>query len=88
MLAFTIPLPLFPRIIEWYTKVCYRTQYVKLYMCSYCEQREGSDPSGFLSQTLGFITAVRSTLFTGAAKNPQKWDVVLLGESINVHPEQ
>ncbi|KAK7695925.1 hypothetical protein QCA50_000564 [Cerrena zonata] len=61
LFAFTIPLPLFPRIIEWYTK------------------REGSDPSGFLSQTLGFITAVRSTLFTGAAKNPQKWDVVLLG---------
>ena len=22
LFAFTIPLPLFPRIIEWYTKVC------------------------------------------------------------------
>lgn len=42
-------------------------------------QREGSVPNGFLSQTLGLVTTLRSTFYQGAASNPQKWDVVLLG---------
>ncbi|KLO18093.1 MFS, DHA1 sub-family [Schizopora paradoxa] len=60
LFAFTIPLPLFPRIIEWYTK------------------REASDPYGFLSRTLAFVSGVRG-LFYKSAQNSQKWDVVLLG---------
>ncbi|KAH9844234.1 MFS general substrate transporter [Rhodofomes roseus] len=60
LFAFTIPLPLFPRIIEWYTK------------------RESSDPSGFLSRTLYFVSSVRGLLYKPTA-NPQRWDVVLLG---------
>ncbi|KAH9938219.1 MFS general substrate transporter [Fomitopsis serialis] len=61
LFAFTIPLPLFPRIIEWYTK------------------RESSDPSGFLPRTLYFVSAVRGLLYKPTS-NPQRWDVVLLGE--------
>ncbi|EIM88313.1 MFS DHA1 sub-family [Stereum hirsutum FP-91666 SS1] len=61
LFAFTIPLPLFPRIIEWYT------------------QRESSDPTGFLSRTLGFVSAIRGYFFAKASGNPQRWDVVLLG---------
>ncbi|KZT12519.1 MFS general substrate transporter [Laetiporus sulphureus 93-53] len=60
LFAFTIPLPLFPRIIEWYTK------------------REASDPSGFLSRTLHFVSTARGLLYNPTS-NPQKWDVVLLG---------
>jgi len=60
LFAFTIPLPLFPRLIEWYTK------------------RETSDPHGFLSRTLAFVSGVRG-LFYKSAQNSQKWDVVLLG---------
>lgn len=61
LFAFTIPLPLFPRLIEWYT------------------QRESSIPNGLLSRTLGFVSAIRSYFLQSAARNPQKWDVVLLG---------
>ncbi|THV08432.1 MFS general substrate transporter [Dendrothele bispora CBS 962.96] len=60
LFAFTIPLPLFPRLIEWYTK------------------REISDPNGFLSRTLAFVSGVRS-LFYKPGPHSQKWDVVLLG---------
>ncbi|TFK55993.1 MFS DHA1 sub-family [Heliocybe sulcata] len=60
LFAFTIPLPLFPRIIEWYAK------------------RELSDPNGFLSRTLAFVSAVRGLLYT-SSRNSEKWDVVLLG---------
>ncbi|ETW83894.1 major facilitator superfamily [Heterobasidion irregulare TC 32-1] len=60
LFAFTIPLPLFPRIIEWYTK------------------RETSDPTGFLSRTLGFVSTLRGQLYN-ATNNPQRWDIVLLG---------
>jgi len=60
LFAFTIPLPLFPRLIEWYTK------------------RETSDPNGFLSHTLRFVSAVR-TLFYKSSQNSQRWDIVLLG---------
>ncbi|KAI0723233.1 MFS general substrate transporter [Earliella scabrosa] len=60
LFAFTIPLPLFPRIIEWYTK------------------RESSDPNGFLSQTLSFVSSARGVLYTPTS-NPQRWDIVLLG---------
>ncbi|KZV76136.1 MFS DHA1 sub-family [Peniophora sp. CONT] len=61
LFAFTIPLPLFPRIIEWYTL------------------RESSDPHGFLSRTLGFVSATRSLFYDASGQHSQKWDVVLLG---------
>ncbi|KIK68016.1 hypothetical protein GYMLUDRAFT_36828 [Collybiopsis luxurians FD-317 M1] len=60
LFAFTIPLPLFPRLIEWYTT------------------REISNPNGFLSQTLAFVSAIRA-LFYKPSLQSQKWDVVLLG---------
>ncbi|ESK96110.1 dha1 sub-family [Moniliophthora roreri MCA 2997] len=60
LFAFTIPLPLFPRLIEWYT------------------EREISDPNGFLSRTLGFVSSVRG-LFYRPSLHSKKWDVVLLG---------
>jgi MFS family permease len=60
LFAFTIPLPLFPRLIEWYTT------------------REISDPNGFLSQTLRFVSAIRG-LFYNPSLHSRKWDVVLLG---------
>jgi hypothetical protein len=60
LFAFTIPLPLFPRLIEWYSL------------------RESSDPSGFLSRTLGFVTAVRSLLYKPGVQS-RRWDIVLLG---------
>ncbi|KAF9055447.1 MFS general substrate transporter [Hymenopellis radicata] len=62
LFAFTIPLPLFPRLIEWYTV------------------REISDPNGFLSRTLGFVTYIRSFLYNPAVTaNSERWDIVLLG---------
>ncbi|KAH9899938.1 MFS general substrate transporter [Cubamyces lactineus] len=60
LFAFTIPLPLFPRIIEWYAK------------------RESSDPNGFLSRTLSFVSSTRALVYQPTS-NPQRWDVVLLG---------
>jgi len=60
LFAFTIPLPLFPRLIEWYTV------------------RESTDPAGFLSQTLQFVSDVRGLLYK-ADQHSKKWDVVLLG---------
>jgi MFS family permease len=60
LFAFTIPLPLFPRLIEWYTT------------------REMSDPDGFLSQTLRFVSAIRG-LFYKPSLHSKKWDIVLLG---------
>ncbi|KAJ3828394.1 major facilitator superfamily domain-containing protein [Lentinula raphanica] len=60
LFAFTIPLPLFPRLIEWYTL------------------REISDPNGFLSRTLRFVSNVRG-LFYKPTLHSQKWDIVLLG---------
>ncbi|KAL0568856.1 hypothetical protein V5O48_013122 [Marasmius crinis-equi] len=60
LFAFTIPLPLFPRLIEWYT------------------QRETSDPNGFLSRTLAFVSHIRG-LFYQSSTHSAKWDVVLLG---------
>ncbi|KAF9569304.1 MFS general substrate transporter [Agrocybe pediades] len=59
LFAFTIPLPLFPRLIEWYTL-------------------ESSDPSGFLSRTLQFVTSLRS-LFYQSGAHSRRWDIVLLG---------
>ncbi|KAF9646019.1 MFS general substrate transporter [Thelephora ganbajun] len=61
LFAFTIPLPLFPRIIEWYTV------------------RESTYPDGFLARTLRLVSGTRSFLLRTPAKNPQKWDIVLLG---------
>ncbi|KAF9076767.1 MFS DHA1 sub-family [Rhodocollybia butyracea] len=60
LFAFTIPLPLFPKLIQWYTN------------------REISDPNGFLSQTLRFVSAIRGLLYKPSVHS-QKWDVVLLG---------
>ncbi|KAJ7498798.1 major facilitator superfamily domain-containing protein [Mycena latifolia] len=60
LFAFTIPLPLFPRIIEWYTV------------------RESSDPSGFLSRTLQFVSYIRGLLYKPSTHS-RKWDIVLLG---------
>ncbi|KAJ7276516.1 MFS general substrate transporter [Mycena haematopus] len=60
LFAFTIPLPLFPRIIEWYTV------------------RETSDPNGFLSRTLQFVSTVRGLLYKPTIHST-KWDIVLLG---------
>ncbi|KAJ6515772.1 major facilitator superfamily domain-containing protein [Mycena sanguinolenta] len=60
LFAFTIPLPLFPRIIEWYTV------------------RETSDPNGFLSRTLQFVSTVRGYLYKPSIHST-KWDIVLLG---------
>ncbi|RDB22559.1 Major facilitator superfamily domain-containing protein 10 [Hypsizygus marmoreus] len=60
LFAFTIPLPLFPRLIEWYTL------------------REISNPRGFLSRTLQFVSLVRGFFYEPGAHS-QRWDVVLLG---------
>ncbi|KAJ7094651.1 major facilitator superfamily domain-containing protein [Mycena belliarum] len=60
LFAFTIPLPLFPRIIEWYTV------------------REASDPTGFLSRTLQFVSSIRGLLYKPSTHS-RKWDIVLLG---------
>ncbi|KAF7352684.1 MFS DHA1 sub-family [Mycena venus] len=60
LFAFTIPLPLFPRIIEWYTL------------------RESSDPNGFLSRTLQFVSTVRGFFYIPSIHS-KKWDIVLLG---------
>ncbi|KAF5390712.1 hypothetical protein D9757_002686 [Collybiopsis confluens] len=60
LFAFTIPLPLFPRIIEWYTT------------------REITDPNGFLSLTLNFVSAIRGILYKPSLHS-KKWDIVLLG---------
>ncbi|KJA30176.1 hypothetical protein HYPSUDRAFT_32278 [Hypholoma sublateritium FD-334 SS-4] len=60
LFAFTIPLPLFPRLIEWYTV------------------RESSDPAGFLSRTLQFVTSIRTLLYKPGVQS-QRWDIVLLG---------
>ncbi|KAJ7665502.1 major facilitator superfamily domain-containing protein [Mycena rosella] len=60
LFAFTIPLPLFPRLIEWYTV------------------RESSDPTGFLSRTLQFVSFIRGFLYKPSIHS-RKWDVVLLG---------
>ncbi|KAJ6628741.1 major facilitator superfamily domain-containing protein [Mycena sp. CBHHK59/15] len=60
LFAFTIPLPLFPRLIEWYTV------------------RESSDPTGFLSRTLQFVSLIRGFLYKPSIHS-KKWDIVLLG---------
>lgn len=77
--AFTIPLPLFPRIIEWYVVVSvHHTAYLPL-LRSY--QKEGFDPACLLSRTLHTTSSIRA-LFYKPNNNPQRWDVVLLGKSI------
>ncbi|KAF7332006.1 MFS DHA1 sub-family [Mycena kentingensis (nom. inval.)] len=60
LFAFTIPLPLFPRLVEWFTL------------------REASDPNGFLSRTLNFVSSVRGVLYKPTTHST-KWDIVLLG---------
>jgi len=76
--AFTIPLPLFPRIIEWYTAV---SALYRVFNPAKIYQNEGSDPTCLLSRTLYIISSIRA-LFYKPNNNPQRWDVVLLGEFI------
>lgn len=47
-------------------------------------QRESSDPNGFLSRTLAFVSTTRGLLYKPTS-NPQRWDVVLLGASVVLH---
>jgi hypothetical protein len=77
--AFTIPLPLFPRIVEWYTKASEDPIGDDDGGYSCILQRESSNKHGLLSQTLQVVSVTRS-FFVAGAKNSQKWDVVLLGE--------
>jgi hypothetical protein len=79
LFAFTIPLPLFPRIIEWYTVVS-RPILVEVEEVLNNVQRESAHPDGFLARTLRLVTGTRNFLLRTPAKNPQKWDIVLLGE--------
>lgn len=44
-------------------------------------QRESAYPDGFLARTLRLVSSTRNLLLRTPAKNPQKWDIVLLGES-------
>ena len=44
-------------------------------------QRESAYPDGFLARTLRLVSGTRNFLLRTPAKNPQKWDIVLLGES-------
>lgn len=79
LFAFTIPLPLFPRIIEWYTVVSSRIV-VGVEVVSNNVQRESAYSDGFLARTLRLVSGTRNLLLRTPAKNPQKWDIVLLGE--------
>lgn len=79
LFAFTIPLPLFPRIIEWYTIVSGRiVAGVEDVLNN--TQRESAYPDGFLARTLRLVSETRNLLLRTPGKNPQKWDIVLLGE--------
>lgn len=80
LFAFTIPLPLFPRLIEWYTLVSsfyYTIRNTPLNT----SKREIGDPNGFLSRTLQFVSSLRS-IFYKPTSHSSRWDVVLLGERI------
>ena len=44
-------------------------------------QRESADRDGFLARTLRFVSGTRDLLLRTPAKNPRKWDIVLLGGS-------
>ena len=79
LFAFTIPLPLFPRIIEWYTIVSCGIS-VEADKELNNPQRESAYPDGFLARTLHLVSSTRNLLLRTPAKNPQKWDIVLLGE--------
>ena len=43
-------------------------------------QRESAHPDGLLTRTLHFVSGIRNFLLRTPAKNPQKWDIVLLGK--------
>ena len=79
--TFTVPLPLFPRIIEWYTVV---SRALNIFVVAdevlNDSQRESAHPDGFLTRTLHFVSEIRNFLLRTPAKNPQKWDIVLLGK--------
>ena len=79
LFAFTIPLPLFPRIIEWYTVVSCGI-FLEADKGLKNPQRESAHPDGFLARTLRLVSGTRNLLLRTPAKNPQKWDIVLLGE--------
>ena len=78
LFAFTIPLPLFPRIIEWYTVVSCGIL-VEADKGLNNPQRESPHPDGFLARTLRLVSGTRSILLRTPARNPRKWDIVLLG---------
>ena len=81
LFAFTVPLPLFPRIIEWYTVVSWALNiFVAVDEVLNDPQRESAYPDNFLTRTLRFVSEIRNFLLRTPAKNPQKWDIVLLGE--------
>ena len=80
LFAFTIPLPLFPRIIEWYTVVS-RDVLVEAGEPLNSMQRESAYSDGLLARTLRLVSGTRNLLLRTPAKNPQKWDIVLLGVS-------
>ncbi|KAL7416610.1 major facilitator superfamily domain-containing protein [Mrakia frigida] len=67
LLAFTIPLPLFPRIVEWY----------------HIREATGSSDSNLLSWSLSSLHSLRSAVASHTLASPhlhvKKWDVVLLG---------
>jgi hypothetical protein len=77
---FTLPLPLFPRIIQFYTKVR-RSAVPNIRRLTELDalQKEASDPNGLLSTTLRSVSSVRGFLLSHQ-QNSEKWDIVLLGE--------
>lgn len=83
LLAFTIPLPLFPRLIEWYTVVSNVQSCRCVIGIDILAQREIAEPNGFLSKTLQFVSNVRGLLYSSDVHS-KKWDVVLLGKFISV----
>lgn len=83
LVAFTIPLPLFPRLIEWYTVVSKCPAPQRRNVIDTLVQREIAEPNGFLSQTLQFVSNVRGLLYSSDVHS-KKWDIVLLGKLISI----
>ena len=80
LFAFTIPLPLFPRVVEWHTVVNCGIFLEADKRLKNRSQRESAHPDDFLAKTLRLVSGTRNLLLRTPAKNPQKWDIVLLGE--------
>lgn len=70
--------------ISPYNRVVYRREschFVELGEVLNKTQRESAYPDGFLARTLRLVSHTRNFLLRTPAKNPQKWDIVLLGSS-------